>query len=232
MKKRNMLLLKWDTLLFLKNGGGKHFHFVCLVKYYKDKKYSQEKITELIEDADRRHDSHMSKTIKKGTLTKKKFNTRKATKKDRDELFNYFYGYYGLKNATKKLNSMVDSLNAGEDYDDIRNVKIPYYQLKDMLVYYRKELDRSYANKNKKDGFINPLSRIFYDISIVINNLEDYINRREVVYNQINNNKVEGGETLEDYSIYLNFKRSKKDSDDFKKIEELHELSDILGEVK
>ena len=37
MKKRNMLLLKWDTLLFLKNGGGKHFHFVCLVKYYKDK---------------------------------------------------------------------------------------------------------------------------------------------------------------------------------------------------
>ena len=205
-----------------KGGGGKHFHYLCLIDYYNKKKLPKNEITELMEDAERRHNVHISKNLKKGTLTKDKLVTRKATKKDREELFNYFYGYYGLKSVTKKLNTMVDSLNSGEDYGGIQNVQIPYFQLKDMLLYYRKELDKAYYSKNKKDGYVNPLSRIFYDIAIVINNLEDYVKRREVMYNQINNNKIDGGETLRDFSQVLqgvDKQRQKESREEFEKIE-------------
>ena len=208
-----------------KNGGGKHFHFLCLIKYYSEKKeLSKEEIRELVIDAERRHNSHISKGLKKGTLTKNKLADRKATKADREELFGYFYDFYGLRSPTKKLNTIVDKLNSGEDYGDFKNTKIPYYQLKDMLIYYRKDLDKAYSNKNKKDGYTNPTSRIFYDIKIVVNNLEDYANRREIIYNLYNNNnqKVDGGESLQDFSVYLKWaqnERRKESKKDFEKNE-------------
>jgi hypothetical protein len=220
-----------------KSGGGKHFHYLCLIEYYKKKKLPPKEIAELVEDAERRHEAHISKKLKKGGLTKNKLTTRKATKKDRDELFNYFYGYYGLKAATKKLNSFVDSLNSGEEYGEIRDIQIPYFQLKDMLVYYRKDLDKAYSNKNKKDGYINALSRIFYDIAIVINNLDDYCNRREVKYNQINNNKIDGGEELRDFSQALqgfDKKRQKESKEKFKKLESMEKFieEELLSDLE
>lgn len=210
-----------------KGGGGQHFHHQCLIDYYKKKKLSPKEIAELIEDAERRHMSHMSKKLKKGTLTKEKLKQRKATKKDRTELLNYFFDYYGLKSPTKKLGSIIDSLNRGDKYAGIENVEIPYYQLKDMLIYYRKELDKIYSNKNKKDGFVDPASRIFYDISVVVNKLEDYTKRREVIYNQINNNKIEGGETLEDYSqhmVGINNRRDEEAQEEFDRVEMMKEF--------
>ena len=212
-----------------KGGGGKHYHYLCLIKHYNKSKISKDKkkVAELIEDAERRHQAQIDKKLKKGNLTKTKLVERKATKKDREELVNYFYDYYGLKSTTKKLNSMIDALNKGEDYGDITNIKISYYQLKDMLIYYRKDLDKAYSNKNKKDGFVNPLSRIFYDVAIVINNLEDYARRREIVYNQLNNNKIDGGETLVDYSQHMegiNKRRDEEAQEEFERIEMMKEF--------
>lgn len=216
-----------------KNGGGKHFHYNCLISFYnKKKELSQQQIAELMDDAVRRHDTQISKKIKKGNLTQEKVTRRKATKQDRESLVNYFYDYYGLKVVTKKLNTIIDSLNECRTFGEYQNIQIPYYQLKDMLIYYRKELDKAYANKNKKDGYVNPLSRIFYDIAIVVNNINDYANRRSVVYNQINNNKVDGGETLEDFSIYLQYNKPKKDENSFERIEELKEIAKELGKVE
>ena len=189
-----------------KNGGGKHFHYRCLLKYYERKrtnKPSEKELQELIEDAERRHETAIRKKLKKGNLTKKKLEARKATKQDRDELINYFYDYYGIKGLSKKLGTLIDKLNAGEDFDNIRDIRVPYYQLKDMLVYYREELDRAYISKNKKDGFMNPQSRLFYDINIVINNVDDYATRREVMYNLVHNNVVIEEDKFRDLSKYV-----------------------------
>lgn len=232
MKKRCILLLKWVILLFLKNGGGKHFHFICLIKYYQSKDYTQEKITELIQDADRRHETQVSKKIKKGTLTKQKFNIRRTTKKDRDDLINYFYGHYGLQRVSKRLNTIIDKLNAGEDYDGFKDVKIPYAQLKDMFIYYSKDLDKIYAQKMKKVGFINPAQRISFDLTIVVNNLEDYINRREVVYNELNNVSVEKDGTPLDLSLYLDFKQHVDNNETFELTDRMHKYADELGKIE
>ena len=68
-----------------------------------------------------------------------------------------------------------------------------------------------------------------YDISIMIDRLDDYNNRKEVLYNQVNNNNFN---TIEDYSIYLEpFLRSKKEESrkEFEKIEEIKKfVEDVL----
>ena len=215
-----------------KNGGGKHFHRACLIKFYNAKKdLTKEQRIEYIEDAIRRHSTQVARKVKKGTLTNEKLATRKSTKKDREALINYFYDYYGMRAPTQKLNSIIDSLNEGKDFKDYKGIQITYPQMKDMLVYYRKELDNSFANVRKKGGTDNPLSRIYYDIAIIINNLGDYTQRKGVLYNEVTHNRVDGGETLEDYSAHFKYKPKKSNKDDFDKMEDINELSSILGEI-
>lgn len=204
-----------------KSGGGLHFHLSCLKSYYKKKGKTDLEIADLLEDAERRHETSIKRKLKKGTLTKKKLETRKATKKDRDELVNYFYDYYGLKGMSKKLSTLIDKLNAGEDFDNIKNIRVPYYQLKDMLIYYRKDLDYAYKNKNKKDGFVNPQSRLFYDINIVINNIDDYANRREVMYNLVHNNVIVEDDKFKDLSKFLANRPKPQEEDNISKSDDI-----------
>lgn len=213
-----------------KNGGGKHFHYVCLLDYYnEDKKLSPSERAELIKDAERRHNTQIEKKkLKKGNLTSKKFKTRKATKEDRESLINYFYNHYGLQAMSKRLGVLIDRLNEGENYGNYKNIHIPYFQLEDMLIYYGKELTRIYNEKLKKESFVNPLVRINCDIAIVVNNLSDYITRRELVYNEINNNKpVDGGGQLKDDSERMkaiNLERDKQSEEELQRIEMLKQF--------
>ena len=180
-----------------KDGCGKHFHYDCLEKYYKKKKFTKKEIAELLEDAERRHDKHIKGKIKKGTLTKEKLEQRKATKKDRDSLINYLYDYYGAKVIPKSIQSVIDKVNNGEDFGSFKDTYIPYYQLKDMLVYYKKKLDDQYKKRITKGQFVDTTERIFYDIVFCVNNIEQYAQHNMATYNQVQNiSKIDGGEKI------------------------------------
>ena len=212
-----------------KGGGGKnvHFHYNCLVKSYKEKKdLTKDAIEDLIADAERRHNSHIEKHLRKGTLTKDKFILRKATKKDKDSLVNYFYSHYGLRVLSKNASVLIDKLNAGEDYGNYKNIQISYIQLKNMLIYYNDDLMRIYKSKLKKGEKISPTERIVYDISIVIANLDDYNQRREKAYCEMNSI---GSEEVVDYSKALegtNKKRIKESQEEFEKLEMMKKFAD------
>ena len=170
-----------------RNGGGKHYHYSCLIKMYNRKRNltNQEK-AELIADAERRHLQRLNnEVLKKGNLSKEKLNRKKSTKKDRETLINYFYDYYGTRQVTKKLNLLIDNLDLGKDFGTVKNVKIPYAQLKEMLLYYRKDLDGLYFAMKKKGKVVTPLDRIYIDLKKMIDNYGDYLNRPEILYNQV-----------------------------------------------
>lgn len=217
-----------------KGGGGKHYHFLCLLTHYRKKrnpKLTPEEIQDLMEDAERRHNTRVCRSLKKGDYNLDKLEKRRATKKDREDLINYFYNYYGIRVISKRLNALIDSLNDGKDFENIRNTKISYYQLRDMLIFYRNTLDKEYANQKKKNNnFVNPAQRLFYDIVIIINNLEDYSIRRAAVYNIENNVKIDGGGKLEDYSKYFQYNVARKHKHDQQKLDEMDEMvREIMG---
>lgn len=218
-----------------KDGGGKHFHRSCLIKYYDEMtpKLSKQEIAELIADAERRHENTLIKyKIKQGTLTKGKVDKRKAGKKAKDALINYFYDFYGLTNIPKGVNAYIDRLNDGDDFGDVVGVQIPYDQLKEMLIYYRKKLNDIHKNRIKKGIQVLPVERLLYDITIMINSISDYLNRPELLYNKTIHNQIDGGEKVYDNSQYI--KRSKKKKEETKEnqqlIEDIDEFLDSLDE--
>lgn len=215
-----------------KGGGGKHYHYQCLLDYYAAKKdLTNEKRAELIADAERRHEAQLiKKKIKQGNLTKGRVETRKSNKKDREALFNYFYDFYGLRGVTKRLNTIIDKLNAGEDFGEISGVQISYDTLKKMLLYYRKDLNNIYKNKQKKDGAISAIQRIFYDVMIMVNSYDDYLKRPEVLYNQTIHNQVDGGEKIYDNSKLLVNRANKKDDRKEQMLKDIDEFLDSLDD--
>ncbi len=216
-----------------KNGGGRHYHYDCLANFYRKRKHLPEKeVLALLEDAERRHSRHIKGAIKKGTLTKEKLEMRKATKKDRDSLINYFYDYYGARTISKGLQSVIDNLNKGEDFGSFKNVHIPYYQMKDMLVYYQKTLNSYYKKRKEKGQMVDVTDRIFFDIIFCANNIEEYANNNKAAYNQAQNiTKVNGGETIQNNSKILVSNTNIKKKEAEKLVQEAEQVKQLLKEL-
>lgn len=212
-----------------KDGGGKHFHYDCLEKYYKKQKLSKQLIEELMDDADRRHSKHLTKDLKKGSLTKEKLEQRRATKKDRDSLINYFYNYYGAISIARGIQTTIDRLNRGEDVGGSKGTVIPYYQLEDMLVYYKNTLNSYYRSKKEKGKLVDVTDRIFFDIIFCINNIDDYAKHHKATYNQAHNVvKVDGGEEIFDNSKVLVANRAIKLRESEKLAQEVEQVKRLL----
>lgn len=171
--------------------------------------------------------------LEKGNLTRQmteiaENENRKEVKEAKERLINYFYIHYGIKFVPKSIQETLKQLNNGTS-KTYENVKITYEELLDMLKYYENDLFNLHSSKIKKGKCLSPNERMAYDISIMIDRLDDYNNRKEVLYNQVNNNNFN---TIEDFSIYLEpiqISRKKESQKEFEKIEEIKKfVEDVL----
>lgn len=186
---------------------GKHYHFSCMLDFLNSKKnLTKVERAELIEDAERRHEKKIkNKKLTKGKLTDKKVKEITNSKADRESLINYFMSHYGLTAPSKKLSTLINKLNAGEDYDNYIGICIPFDQLEKMLIFYKKDLDSTYNNKLKKGNVMEPPQRIYYDINVVVNRLDDYLKMSDNLNTNSHSSSINnGGEVADNSKIMKN----------------------------
>lgn len=166
--------------------------------------------------------------LQKGNLTRQKvelakYESKKEVKEDRDNLFNYLYNYYGVKFIPESVQTLLKQLNAGTN-KKYKNIQITYRNLLDMLKYYQKNLLSLYANNIKKGKCKTSNQRMSYDIAIIIDRLDDYANRKEVLYNQVNNNNFNSTVDLTEFMKPINKRRDEEAQKEFERIEEMKDF--------
>ena len=149
-----------------------HFHKECLLaflrKTIKDETKVQAVFQQIIEQ-------HNTINRKKGSLTRDEVENAKDSRNAREKLIQYLYRVYDTRLIPQYVTRTIDNLNNGKN-----NIIISYEKLLDMFMFYEDDLKRIYMNKVKKGNAPpNANQRILYDLTVVVNNIEEYDSKQE-----------------------------------------------------
>lgn len=206
---------------------GYPYHLECLLAWLRKKyKKDEEKINITYQDCVRRRNEAIDKSRKKGKLTSDDMKKAKPTRKNRENLINYFMGHYGATVISKKVQSLIKDLDEGKSVQ-YNNLVIHYDKLLDMFLYYEDDLMDIYKSKLKKGKApSNASQRILYDLSIVILNIDEY-NSRKYPRHQQQDQRTEG--ELLDVTKYI---RPVADNSQKEKDKEIEMVNEIVKELE
>lgn len=156
------------------------YHYECLVIYLRKKyKKNETLVQEAIKLSMERRQKKIEDSRKKGILKKDEMSKAKEVRQGRERLENYLMGHYGVSVLSKKTIKSIKDLNEGK-HPDYNGLVIPYEQLLDMFMFYEDDLMKNYMTKVKKGKAPSTAhQRIFYDLAVVVLNIDEYNSKQE-----------------------------------------------------
>lgn len=190
-----------NDYIFFKNG-------MAEVNCYKDYKISKGKTEEIInieieemldvakKDKEERIQKEIEKERNKARAKSKELNR----KKNLGNLIDYFTSTYNITYYPKFFYTKLAEINNG-NYKGITE-GIPYDDLLDMFKKKQGYLDKVAFNKSKVGKELNGISRINYDLAVLISKYDEYLswkNKQKVIENSIQIQKEDKDKIKIDY---------------------------------
>lgn len=208
--------------VFFRNG-------IAEVDCYKSYKISKGKTKELVDleleemldvarkDKEERIQKDIDVARNKARAKSKELNRRKNL----DNLIRYLTSVYNVTYYPSFFYKKLAEINSGTHKG--MTTGIPYDDLLDMFQKKRGYLDKVAFNNNKIGKVMTGLSRINYDLAILINKYDEYLswkNKQKVIENSVNVEKEDKGK------INIDYKKIKHTSEDVGL-----DVSDILNDI-
>lgn len=159
-KKDRTINVDTDKYIYYSNN---FYHYDCFAKALTEKnKYTPEKIKNLTE------------AQFKKTLT----NQSVQQNIDKDRLFYWLYDNYNIKVLPNYVYTKIASIADGT-FSKRVIAPISYFDLLCIFKKMKKTLDKEYMKNKQKGKEFDAVSRINYDLAIVINNYDKYLEWKE-----------------------------------------------------